>query len=104
MWQNVLCYTKRREISCVHQSAEKKTHVELGCWVTWTIIIALTKIGASIGIPPVLGNTQVASYLGLCLTTGGEFKELTVRRGIVQVTVLIRRATVGIWDPHDMVE
>jgi len=78
--------------------------VELACWPTWTVIIALTKIGASFGILPELGNTQIASYLGLCFTTGGEFKEIASCRGIVQVTVLIRVVMVGIRDRHDMME
>jgi len=83
---------------------KKKTHVELGCWVAWTIIIARTKIGVSIGVGPEFGNTQIASYLGPCLITGGEFKEYAFCGGIVQVTMLIREPVVGIWNRHDMVE
>ena len=78
--------------------------MELGYWVTWTRIIVLTKIVVSSGIRPEIGSSQVASYLGPCFTTSGEFKEISGRRGIVQVTVLIRGATVGIWDRHDMME
>ena len=74
----------------------KKAHVELGYWVTRTRIIALTKIGASIGIPPPFGDTRVASQLGHCATAGGELEEHAFFRGIVQVTVLTRGATVGI--------
>jgi len=40
----------------------------------------------------------------VCVTTGGEFNEIAGLRGVVQVTVLIRVATVGIWDRHDMME
>jgi len=101
------------ERTLLHQEAEdqlrpsecgKKTHVELGYWVTWTSIIALTKIGVSIRIPPECGDTRVASQLGHRFTTGGELKKVARCRRIFQVTVLIRKAMVGIWDPHDMVE
>jgi len=78
--------------------------MELGYWVAWTRIIVLTKIGTSFGVRPPLGCTQVASQLGYCGTAGGELEEFAFCRGIVQVTVLIQKAMVGIWNRHDMVE
>ena len=96
MWQDVLCYTKRRKISHRHtyQSA-KRTHVELGCWFTRTRIIIVTNIGASLRICPELGGTRVASQLRYRFTTGGELKELAFCRGRAQVTVLIRGKRLG---------
>ena len=78
--------------------------MEPGYRATWTRIIALTKIGTSFGARPPLGDSPVASQLGYRFTAGGELKELAFFRGIVQVTVLVRKAMVGIWNRHDMVE
>ena len=67
-------------------------------------IIALAKIGVSLGYIPQRGATQIAGQLEVCVTTGGEVDELASGRWIVQVIMLIRGAVVRIWNRHGMVE
>ena len=78
--------------------------MELGKGITRARIVSLANVGRSVGVSPPLGGASVASQLGHCATAGGELEEHAFFRGIVQVTVLTRGATVGIWDRHDIVE
>ena len=74
---------------------QKRTHMELGCRVTWAWILSLANVGVSVGLGPELGGPLVASQLGNGGTTGGEVKELSIGRGIVQVSVLMVGRMIG---------
>ena len=68
--------------------------MELGGGTIWARIISLTNISVSGGVSPKLGGTHVASQLGGSSTTSGELEVRVVRRGMVQVIVLIAEIMV----------
>ena len=87
--------TPRGGRSAVNASTKvRNTHMEFGSRGIWARRIILTKIRASFGTLPPLGDTSVATQLGYCVIASGELKEISGFRGIVQVTMLIRGTMV----------
>lgn len=105
MAERTLLHQEVGDQSSLRLSRCEITHMIRGSGRIWARgTIALAKIGMSFGYIPQRGATQVAGQLEVRVTTSGNFDEVAFCRGMAQVTVLIKGATVGIWHRHDVVE